>query len=50
MLEMTKPTANKAVGVLENLGVLTQASPRRRNRMFRYDAYLEKLRAGTDLD
>jgi Fic family protein len=50
MLDTTKPTASKSVGVLESLGILRQTSERRRDRLFRYEAYLEKLRAGTDLD
>ena len=50
MLGTTKPTASKAVGILENLGILVQRSRRRRDRMFRYETYLENLRAGTDLE
>ncbi|HEY4884038.1 MAG TPA: Fic family protein [Myxococcales bacterium] len=49
LLETTKPTATKAVGVLEQLGVLQETTGRRRDRTFSYAAYLERLRAGTDL-
>jgi hypothetical protein len=49
LLETTKPTAAKAVGVLEQLGILRETTGRRRDRTFRYTAYLDRLRAGTEL-
>ena len=48
ILKTTKPTASKAVHLLENLGVLTETSGKRRDRTFAYAAYLEKLRVGTE--
>jgi Fic family protein len=50
LLETTKPTAGKAVRLLESLGVLTETSGKQRDRTFAYAAYLEKLRAGTELE
>jgi Fic family protein len=50
LLETTKPTAGKAVQLLESLGVLTETSGRQRDRTFAYAAYLEKLRVGTELE
>ena len=50
LLKTTKPTAGKAVQVLESLHVLTETSGKRRDRTYAYAAYLEKLRAGTDID
>jgi Fic family protein len=50
LLGTTKPTAGKAVELLESLGVLVETSGKRRDRTFAYDAYLEKLRAGTELE
>jgi Fic family protein len=50
LLKTTKPTAGKAVQVLENLGVLSETSGKQRDRTFVYTAYLEKLRAGTEID
>ncbi len=50
LLETTKPTAAKAVGVLENLGILQETTGRRRDRTFSYAAYLDRLRAETELD
>jgi len=50
LLKSTKPTAGKAVQLLERLGVLTETSGKRRDRSFAYSAYLERLRAGTELE
>jgi Fic family protein len=50
LLKTTKPTAGKAVQLLESLGVLTETSGKQRDRTFAYAAYLEKLRAGTEID
>jgi Fic family protein len=50
LLDTTKPTATKAVGVLEELGILRETTGRRRDRTFSYAAYLDRLRAGTELE
>jgi Fic family protein len=50
LLGTTKPTAAKAIGVLEQLGVLRETTGRRRDRTFSYAGYLDRLRAGTDLE
>lgn len=50
MLGTTKPTASKAIAVLERLGIVTERTGRRRDRVFGYKAYLERLRTGTELD
>jgi cell filamentation protein, protein adenylyltransferase len=50
LLKTTKPTAGKAVQLLENLGMLTETTGKQRDRTFAYASYLEKLRVGTDLD
>jgi Fic family protein len=50
LLDTTKPTAAKAIGVLEQLGILKETTGRRRDRTFSYVAYLDRLRAGTELD
>jgi len=49
LLKTSKPTAAKAVSVLERLGILKETTGRRRDRTYGYSAYLERLRAGTDL-
>ncbi|MFI5288211.1 MAG: Fic family protein [Polyangia bacterium] len=45
MLRTSKPTAAKAVGVLESLGILKETTGRRRDRTFSYAAYLARLGA-----
>jgi len=49
MLETTKPTATKSIALLETLGILRETTGRKRDRAYRYAAYLEHLRAGTEL-
>jgi len=49
LLATTKPTANKAVSALVDAGVLVETTGRRRDRTFGYTAYLDRLRAGTDI-
>jgi Fic family protein len=50
LLETTKPTAAKAIALLEEVGVLTETTGRRRDRTFSYAKYLDHLRVGTDLE
>ena len=50
ILETTKPTANKAVRALVDAGVLVETTGRKRDRTYSYAAYLDRLRAGTDLE
>jgi Fic family protein len=49
LLETTKPTAAKSVALLESLGILQETTGRKRDRTYRYAAYLERLRTGTEL-
>jgi Fic family protein len=49
MLETTKPTASKAVGLLESLGILKETTGRKRDRAYKYAPYLDLLRTGTEL-
>lgn len=49
LLETTRPTAGKAISVLESAGVLVEATGRRRDRTFHYGRYLDALREGTEL-
>jgi Fic family protein len=50
LLETTKPTAAKAIALLEEVGVLTETTGRKRDRTFGYAKYLERLRVGTELE
>jgi len=48
LLEITKPTAGKAVETLVEAGVLEETTGRQRGREFAYQAYLRELNAGAD--
>jgi len=50
LLETTKPTAAKAVTVLEEVGILRETTGRRRDRAFRYVEYLQRLQVGTEIE
>jgi Fic family protein len=49
-LGVSKPTAGRAVEVLEKAGVLVESTGRKRDRSWIYEDYLDRLRAGTDLE
>jgi Fic family protein len=48
LLHTTKPTAIKAVGSLVDAGVLAETTGRKRDRLFGYGAYMDRLRDDTD--
>ena len=50
LVEASKPTATRAIGILEEAGILAETTGRRRDRSFAYQAYLDQLRVGTDLE
>lgn len=50
LLNTSKPTATRAIEVLSEIGVLTETTGKKRDRSFAYHAYMERLRAGTELD
>lgn len=45
----TKPTAGRAIEVLESAGVLVETTGKKRDRVYAYQTYLDRLRAGTEL-
>ncbi len=49
LLDTTRPTAGKAVGVLEKAGILAETTGRKRDRTYSYEAYLDLLRTGTEI-
>jgi Fic family protein len=49
LLETTRPTAGKAISVLEDTGVLVEVTGRERDRRYHYKAYMDRLREGTEL-
>ncbi|PWV59020.1 hypothetical protein C7443_11217 [Plasticicumulans acidivorans] len=42
-LETTFPTANAAVNLLEDLGILAELTGQKKNRVYSYQAYVELL-------
>ena len=50
LVDASKPTATRAIGILEEAGILVETTGRRRDRCFAYQAYLDQLRVGTDLE
>jgi Fic family protein len=48
LLNTTKPTAIKAISGLVDAGILIEATGRRRDRVYRYEAYINLLRTGTE--
>lgn len=49
LVETTKPTAGKAVELLVQARVLEESTGRKRDRAFAYQAYLDRLKVGTEL-
>lgn len=45
----TKPTAGRAIQALEDSGILVETTGKKRDRIYAYQAYLDRLRAGTEL-
>lgn len=49
-LEVTAPTAHRAIEALVKSKVLVETTGKKRDRSFAYHAYLERLREGTELE
>lgn len=50
LIAASKPTATRAIETLVDAGILVEATGKKRDRSFAYRAYLDRLRAGTELD
>jgi Fic family protein len=50
LIDASKPTATRAIEALAEVGVLVETTGKKRDRSFAYRAYMERLRAGTDLN
>lgn len=50
LVDASKPTATRAIEALAEVGILVETTGKRRDRSFAYRAYMERLRAGTDLN
>lgn len=48
MLDTTKPTATKAIDVLEQAGMIEETTGRQRDRVYAYREYLRFLTKDTD--
>ena len=46
---ITPATVNKALGHLEQLGIVKELTAQKRNRLFSYADYIEILNRGTEL-
>lgn len=49
-LDVTKPTAGRAIEALEGVGILVELTGKRRDRTWAYQGYLERLQVGTESD
>jgi len=49
LIDTTKPTAGRAIELLETAGVLVETTGKKRDRSFVYRSYLDRLRVGTEL-
>lgn len=49
LLDTSRPTAGKAVGLLERAKILSEITGRRRGRTYSYAGYLDLLRTGTEI-
>ena len=50
LIETSKPTATRAVETLVAAGILVETTGRKRDRSFAYQAYIDQLRIGTELE
>jgi Fic family protein len=49
LIATSKPTATRAIETLVAAGILVETTGRRRDRSFAYQAYIDRLRTGTEL-
>ena len=50
LIDTSKPTATRAITTLIDAGVLVEITGKRRDRSFAYQAYVDRLRTGTELE
>jgi Fic family protein len=50
LLAASKPTATRAIEALIATGILVETTGRKRDRSFAYQAYIDRLRVGTELE
>jgi Fic family protein len=49
LVETSKPTASKAIDLLVAAGILVESTGKKRDRVYGYGAYLDRLRVGTEI-
>lgn len=50
LIDTSKPTATRAIETLVDAGILVETTGRKRDRSFAYQAYIDRLRVGTELE
>jgi Fic family protein len=50
LIDTSKPTATRAIETLIAAGILIETTGRKRDRSFAYQAYIDRLRIGTELE
>lgn len=50
LIDTSKPTATRAIETLVAAGILVETTGRRRDRSFAYQAYIDRLRVGTEIE
>lgn len=50
LIETSKPTATRAIETLAAAGILVETTGKKRDRSFAYQAYIDRLRIGTELE
>lgn len=50
LIGASKPTATRAIETLVEVGILVETTGKKRDRSFAYQAYLDRLRVGTELE
>lgn len=50
LLEVSKPTAHSTIKILQQAGILHEITGKQRSRIFCYNAYVDLLKEGTELD
>lgn len=50
LIDTSKPTATRAIEALVTAGILVETTGKRRDRRYAYQAYIDRLRRGTELE
>ena len=50
LIDTSKPTAIRSIETLVDAGILVETTGKKRDRSFAYQAYVNRLRVGTELE